>query len=226
MKSNNTKFRSLNEAIQSVTNPQPKVSSSLVEEQKYIEEYIAMLETALESIAEELECSVEDLLEDVQTPQRKAEGEKDIKNLKRKAAEKMRIWVKVSDPHTHSPRAYEAGDRYSEANSAKAARQDKQSAEQASSDTYGKGGKIIKKATMKEEQDLSEDLPPKEYVDKIKKKTQDARAAAMKDRNSGAHRTPAELKKFAASQSAYVKSQNNRTDSKGKKLDPYDDYQS
>ena len=124
------RFKSLNESILSVTNPQPKVSSSLVEEQKYIEEYIAMLETALESIAEELECSVEDLLED---------------------------------------------------------------------------------------------LPPKEYVDKIKKKTQDARAAAMKDRNSGAHRTPSELKKFAASQRAYVKSQNNRTDSKGKKLDPYDD---
>ena len=88
---------------------------------------------------------------------------------------------------------------------------------------------------MKEEQDLSEDLPPKKYVDRITKKTMDARAAqlspeqraaAMKDRNSGIHRTPAELKKFAASRKAYVKSQNNMTDSKGKKLDPYDDYQS
>ena len=126
-------YKSLNEAIQSVTNPQSK----LVEEQKYIEEYIAMLESALESIAEELECSVEDLLED---------------------------------------------------------------------------------------------LPPKEYVDRVKKKTAqlspEQRAAAMKDRNSGIHRTPAELKKFAASRKAYVKSQNNMTDSKGKKLDPYDDYQS
>ena len=106
------KFRSLNESILSVTNPQSK----LVEEQRYIEEYIAMLESALESIAEEMECSVEDLLED---------------------------------------------------------------------------------------------LPPKEYVDRIKKKTQDA-----------------QKKKFASSYSAYVKSTNNRTDSKGKKLHPYDDYQS
>ena len=57
------RYKSLNEAIESVTNPQSK----LVEEQKYIEEYIAMLESALESIAEELECSVEDLLEDLQT---------------------------------------------------------------------------------------------------------------------------------------------------------------
>lgn len=105
-------YKSLNESILSVTNPQSK----LVEEQKYIEEYIELLESALESIAEELECDVEDLLED---------------------------------------------------------------------------------------------LPPKSYVDKIKKKTQDA-----------------QKKKFASSQSAYVKSTNNRTDSKGKKLDPYDDYQS
>ena len=74
------------------------------------------------------------------------------------------------------------------------------------------GGKIVKKATVKEEQTAQ--LSPEQ------------RAAAMKDRNSGIHRTPAELKKFASSQSAYVKSTNNRTDSKGKKLDPYDDYQS
>ena len=121
------KFRSLNESILSVTNPQPKVSSSLVEEQRYIEEYIAMLESALESIAKELECSVEDLLEETK---------------------------------------------------------------------------------------------------KTSQLSSDQRAAAMKDRNSGIHRTPAELKKFAASRKAYVKSQNNRTDSKGKKLDAYDDYQS
>ena len=111
--------------------------SGLVEEQKYIEEYIAMLESALESIAETMECSVEDLLED---------------------------------------------------------------------------------------------LPPKSHVDRITKKTaklsSDQRAAAMKDRNSSIHRTPAELKAHDAGMKAYVKSQNNRTDSKGKKLDPYDDYQS
>ena len=121
------KFRSLNESILSVTNPQPKVSSSLVEEQRYIEEYIAMLESALESIAKELECSVEDLLEET-----------------KKTAQ----------------------------------------------------------------------LSPKQ------------RAAAMKDRNSRIHRTPAELKAHDAGMKAYVKSQNNMTDSKGKKLDPYDDYQS
>ena len=53
-------YKSLNESILSVTNPQSKL---VKEEQEYIER----LESALEAIAEELECSVEDLLEDVQT---------------------------------------------------------------------------------------------------------------------------------------------------------------
>ena len=117
------KFQSLNESILSVTNPQSK----LVEEQRYIEEYIAMLESALESIAKELECSVEELLEETK-----------------------------------------------------------------------------KTAQLSSKQ----------------------RAAAMKDRNSRIHRTPAELKAHDAGMKAYVKSQNNMTDSKGKKLHPYDDYQS
>ena len=46
--------------------------SSLVEEQRYIEEYIELLEFALESIAEELECDVDDLVEMAQTPARSA----------------------------------------------------------------------------------------------------------------------------------------------------------
>ena len=59
------KFRSLNEAIESVTNPQPELTQN---------EYIELLESALESIAEELDWDVDDLddlLEMAQTPQRK-----------------------------------------------------------------------------------------------------------------------------------------------------------
>ncbi len=232
------RFKSLNESILSVTNPQPKVSSSLVEEQRYIEEYIAMLEAALESIAEELECDVEDLLEDVQTKERA----KETKGMSRAAGKRAQDTERKANSAVEAARDVYGRTAKGDAGHRKALKktlgaetkaQDKYSSirsligkEKRSKDMFGKGGKIVKKATVKEEQDLSEDLPPKSYVDKIKKKTQDARAAAMKDRNSGAHRTPAELKKFAASQSAYVKSQNNRTDSKGKKLDPYDDYQS
>ena len=58
------KFRSLNESILSVTNPQPELTQN---------EYIELLEFALISIAEELECDVDDLVEDMaQTPARSA----------------------------------------------------------------------------------------------------------------------------------------------------------
>ena len=81
------------------------------------------------------------LSEDTQTPLRKAEGEKAIKNLEGKAAERMRIWVKVSDPRPHSPRAYEAGDLYSEARKKLDARIALQKKEQESKTRYGIGGK-------------------------------------------------------------------------------------
>ena len=238
-------YKSLNSAIRSVTNPQPKL-----------------------------------VKEDIQTPQRKAEGEKDIKNLSRTRTRRLKSWTK--HPNPGSSGYYDAEDRFDKANSAKAARQDQQSSERSSSDTYGKGGKIVKKGkvqkpiekkgdyvyshyrdatitkaqalkdskskifnkmgTVKEEQEyiellefaleaIAEELEcsVEDLLEETKKTSQlssDQRAAAKKDRNSGIHRTPAELKKFAASRKAYVKSQNNRTDSKGKKLDAYDDYQS
>ena len=242
-------FKSLNSAIRSVTNPQPKL-----------------------------------VKEDIQTPQRKAEGEKEIKNLSRTRTRRLKSWTK--HPNPGSSGYYDAEDRFDKANSAKAARQDQQSSERSSSDTYGKGGKIVKKGkvqkpiekkgdyvyshyrdatitkaqaskdskskifnkmgTVKEEQKYIEEYiellesalesiakelecSVEDLLEETKKTSQlssDQRAAAMKDRNSGIHRTPAELKKFAASRKAYVKSQNNMTDSKGKKLHPYDDYQS
>lgn len=49
---------------------------------------------------------------------------------------------------------------------------------------------------------------------------------ANKDINSGAYTTPANKKRYDASYSEYIKQKNNRTDSKGNKLDPYDDYES
>ena len=59
-------YQSLNESIMSVTNPQPKLTQ---------DEYIEILESALDCIAEELDCDMEDLLEDLfemaQSPQRK-----------------------------------------------------------------------------------------------------------------------------------------------------------
>ena len=71
------RFKSLNEAIQSVTNPLPELTQN---------EYISLLESVLEAIAEELECSVEDLLEDYQTPERADQTDR-LRMRTRKAAE-------------------------------------------------------------------------------------------------------------------------------------------
>ncbi len=69
------RFRSLNEAIQSVTNPQPEFTQ---------EEYIELLESALESIAEELECDVDDLVEVYRTtPARSAVLDREDKKSSR-----------------------------------------------------------------------------------------------------------------------------------------------
>ena len=220
------KFQSLNESILSVTNPQSKVSSSLVEEQRYIEEYIELLEFALEAIAEELECDVEDLLEDIQTRERQVQMKRKLKrsdnlvgkanaevNKRERAEDRAYSNLSADDDFLKvaktSDRADTARDNRERTDKKHSSLVNQNWNEKKSRKLFGKGGKIIKKATVKEEQDLSEDLPPKKYVDRITKKTKDA-----------------QKKKFASSQSAYVKSTNNRTDSKGKKLDAYDDYQS
>ena len=219
------RFKSLNESILSVTNPQSK----LVEEQRHIEEYIELLEFALEAIAEELECDVEDLLEDIQTRDRQVQMKRKLKrsdnlvgkanaevNKRERAEDRAYSNLSADDDFLKvaktSDRADTARDNRERTDKTHSSLVNLNSRERKSKKLFGKGGKIIKKATVKEEQTAQ--LSSKQ------------RAAAMKDRNSGIHRTPAELKKFAASRKAYVKSQNNRTDSKGKKLHPYDDYQS
>ncbi len=132
-------YRSLNEAIESVTNPQPK-NEALTSLQE--QEYIAMLESALESIAEAMECSVEDLLEDVQTPQRKAEGEKDIKNLK--GTYKRRIKKAARTP-LNSKASDDAMTRANDTLTDLSNRTAKNDTERKSTELYGHRGKIIKK---------------------------------------------------------------------------------
>ncbi len=87
--------------------------ASVKEEQEYIE----MLESALESIAEELECDVEDLLEDYQTPGRAAE----TKRLRMQARKEVQV----------ASRKYQAA-------------QDTESNEKESPNTYATKGKVVK----------------------------------------------------------------------------------
>ena len=99
------------------------------------------------------------LSEDTQTALRTAEGEKAIKKLEAKAAEKKRIWNKVSDPHSDLPpdsdssdaykaswnrrmtRAYKASDNFVAAREKLDARIALQKKEQESKTRYGIGGK-------------------------------------------------------------------------------------
>ena len=146
------RFKSLNESILSVTNPQSK----LVEEQKYIEEYIELLEFALEAIAEELECDVEDLLEDIQTPERYAQmgnklkrsenrvskAHKEVKNAERAENRAYRGKSAIKQSYASS-RSIDAQDarQEREIDHDDLARQD--SEERKSRKLFGKGGKVV-----------------------------------------------------------------------------------
>ena len=132
MRFDNTKFRSLNETITHMNEPQVEV-----------DEYTELLESVLLALCEDLQLDPNELLEDFETPGRAAESKKAIKNLSRTRARRLKSWTKHPEPG--SAGYYDAEDRFDKANSAKADRQNQQAAERASGDTYGKGGKIVKK---------------------------------------------------------------------------------
>ena len=90
------------------------------------QEYIERLESALESIAEELECSVEDLLEDLQTPERNAQMTKAL--------------IRLGGEHNGTSPAIKKQQKK------QAALYARDHMERKSSNLYGKGGKVIKKA--------------------------------------------------------------------------------
>ena len=264
-------YKSLNSAIRSVTNPQSKLvkedyqtrerdrqmantgqlGSSLDSKEKASKKVYGkdgvVAHKSLRAMIKKANWKDEKnrlaVKEDIQTPQRKAEGEKDIKNLTGTYKRRIKKAAGIPNPHVRSKASDDALERANDALTNLSNRTTKHETERRSTELYGHRGKIIKKkSTVKEEQEYIERLEfalesiaeelecsVEDLLEETKKTSQlssDQRAAAMKDRNSGIHRTPAELKKFAASRKAYVKSQNNRTDSKGKKLDAYDDYQS
>ena len=166
MRFDNTKFRSLNAAITHMNEPQVAV-----------DEYTELLESVLLALCEELELDPNELLEDFETPGRAAESKKAIKNLSRTRARRLKSWTKHPEPG--SAGYYSAEDRFDKANSAKAARQNQQSAERASGDTYGKGGKIVKKGKVKKATPKAGDYVYSHYRNATISKEQ-----AMKDRTA------------------------------------------
>ena len=167
MRFSSKQYRSLNEAINNVQDPQYYTT----------EEYTELLESVLLALCEELELDPNELLEDFETPGRAAESKKAIKNLSRTRARRLKSWTKHPEPG--SAGYYSAEDRFDKANSAKAARQNQQSTERASGDTYGKGGKIVKKGKVKKATPKAGDYVYSHYRNATISKEQ-----AMKDRTA------------------------------------------
>ena len=117
-------YKSLNESILSVTNPQPKL-----------------------------------VKEDIQTPQRKAEGEKDIKNLTGTYKRRIKKAAWIPNPNVRSNASDDALERANDALTNLSNRTTKHETERRSTELYGHRGKIIKKkSTVKEEQEYIERL--------------------------------------------------------------------
>lgn len=72
----NSNFRSLNESIQNLN-----ANNRITE----LEEYVDMLESVITSIAEQMQCDTDELVEMAMTPARKAEHEYDSRQAGNKA---------------------------------------------------------------------------------------------------------------------------------------------
>ena len=136
-----------------------KKKSTVKEEQEYIER----LEFALEAIAEELECSVEDLLEDVQTRDRQVQMKRKLKrsdnlvgkanaevNKRERAEDRAYSNLSADDDFLKvaktSDRADTARDNRERTDKTHSSLVNLNSRERKSKKLFGKGGKVIKKA--------------------------------------------------------------------------------
>jgi hypothetical protein len=121
MRTNHNTFRSLNESIARIQNPQAALDEAM--------EYNELLETVLLALCEELELDPNALLEDVQTYERSQETEKKSKKLDKNIR-------KATNSQQHR-RAVQAWDKH-----AKQVRK-----EVRSKTLYAKGGKTVRKGT-------------------------------------------------------------------------------
>jgi len=126
MRFNNNNFRSLNESINYVQNPQWALDEAL--------EYTAALEEVILSICEELEIDPDELVEDVMTQNRAAEHFKRLKKADARVAYTRDGERRGSTPKTHAS-AHKKRDRLIKQFS-KELRDTKY--------VYGKGGKRTK----------------------------------------------------------------------------------
>ena len=120
---NTDTFRSLNESIARVQNPQAALAEAM--------EYTAALEAVILALCEELELDPQALVEDIMTAERQKEHEKKLAPL----------YKTIRKAKTGSPEAKKAQKAMSKARYGKGG----YSTEMKSKKLYGKGGKVLKR---------------------------------------------------------------------------------
>ena len=166
MRFNTDKFRSLNETISHIDQPQIPT-----------DEYTELLESVLLALCEELELDPDVLLEDFQTPERAAEMK-----TKRKRSQAAQLKLKAAE----RIRSRKANAKIDKAEYKSEADTEKDRTEKRSDSMYGKGGKVIKskEATKKLAARKTKETKRKAAEIKFDKKIAAGRPAYMKKRNS------------------------------------------
>jgi hypothetical protein len=121
MRFNNANYRSLNESINQVQNPHAALNEA--------REYSAALEEILLALCEELEIDLDSLLEDLQTPEREQEMEKEGQRLRNKIARSKTVRQAENIRKVHNKQ------------------QAKLFKEKRAKTVYGKGGKPVRKGS-------------------------------------------------------------------------------
>ena len=130
-------YRSLNESIARVQNPQAALDEAM--------EYAALLEEVLLALCEELGLDPDALLEDVQTFERESESRAERKKLEKERDAGNRKWWTA------------AGRKKAGIARGKITRIEKRdNKEHFSKQLYGKGGKVIRKGTAKYKRELEQ----------------------------------------------------------------------
>jgi hypothetical protein len=156
-------YRSLNESISHVQNPQAALNEAL--------EYTAALEEVLLALCEELGLDPDALLEDVQTFERERETQAERKRLERER-----------DAGRRQNTA--AGDKQERSASAKIRHRDKLSdKEYFSKQLYGKGGKVIRKGTAKYKRELERSKKQRAADARVRQKKFNADEARRRRKN-------------------------------------------
>ena len=129
MRFSSKQYRSLNEAINNVQDPQYYTT----------EEYTEILEDLVEALCEELELDPNQLLEDFQTPEREQETAGELRRAQGNARRKAKAW------HPNTNKSYEQEREFDHSVDKLTSKVSQVAKERRSRKVFGKGGKTVAK---------------------------------------------------------------------------------